>query len=177
MWKYNRTIRPDELYHHKYIAKIGYGPSARYFYTQEQLNAYRKALSSKDELNNAYNISQEHRGKVQSLKSDFRDNTNKGTKTKRREKAIKNNLDVLEDRAKSNWINDDAPGHYRQKTKEEQESTNKDYNKLKQASDDYERAKTKKGKMEDVKKVFDQYHPETAKKIKRGKEKFKKFFG
>ena len=101
MWKYNRTISPDELYHHKYIAKIGYGPSARYFYTQEQLNAYRKALSSKDELNNAYNVSQEHRGKVQFLTSDFRDNTNKGTKTKRREKAIKNNLEVLENRAKA----------------------------------------------------------------------------
>ena len=34
---------------HKYIAKIGEGVKARYFYTQEALDAYKKALSSKDE--------------------------------------------------------------------------------------------------------------------------------
>lgn len=48
MWEFNYT---DELYHgkHKYIAKIGEGAKARYFYTQEALAAYKKALSSKDE--------------------------------------------------------------------------------------------------------------------------------
>ena len=33
----------------KYIAKIGEGAQARYFYTMEAFNAYKKALSSKDE--------------------------------------------------------------------------------------------------------------------------------
>lgn len=48
MWEYRHT---EELNHaeHKYIAKIGEGVKARYFYTQEALNAYKKALSSKDE--------------------------------------------------------------------------------------------------------------------------------
>lgn len=41
----------DYLMHrkHKYIAKIGEGVKAKYFYTQEALDAYKKALSSKDE--------------------------------------------------------------------------------------------------------------------------------
>lgn len=48
MWEFKHT---DELNHanHKYIAKIGEGVKARYFYTQESLSAYKKALSSKDE--------------------------------------------------------------------------------------------------------------------------------
>ena len=48
MWRYRYT---DEIYHgdHKYIAKIGKGKDAKYFYTQEALNAYKRALSSKDE--------------------------------------------------------------------------------------------------------------------------------
>ena len=48
MWEFNHT---EELSHasHKYIAKIGEGVKAKYFYTQEALNAYKKALSSKDE--------------------------------------------------------------------------------------------------------------------------------
>lgn len=40
---------PDELYHFKYLAKIGKGINARYFYTKEEIEAYKKALSSKDE--------------------------------------------------------------------------------------------------------------------------------
>lgn len=35
----------------RYIAKIGEGVKARYFYTVEAYNAYKKALSSKDEMN------------------------------------------------------------------------------------------------------------------------------
>jgi hypothetical protein len=48
LWQYRYS---DEIYHgdHKYIAKIGSGPNAKYFYTQEALNAYKQALSSKDE--------------------------------------------------------------------------------------------------------------------------------
>lgn len=44
--------KEDGLEHkekHKYIAKIGEGINARYFYTIEAFNAYKKALSSKDE--------------------------------------------------------------------------------------------------------------------------------
>lgn len=47
----------DELIHwgipgkHKYIAKIGEGIKARYFYTQEQIDAYKNAMSGKTQAN------------------------------------------------------------------------------------------------------------------------------
>lgn len=51
----DKKLHIDYLMHrnvntkHKYIAKIGEGINARYFYTMEALNAYKQALSSKDE--------------------------------------------------------------------------------------------------------------------------------
>lgn len=54
--RYEIGPNPNQIQHgafsrksHKYIAKIGEGIKARYFYTQEELNAYKNALSSKDE--------------------------------------------------------------------------------------------------------------------------------
>ena len=41
---------------HKYIAKIGEGVNARYFYTLEALNAYKKALSGQDEKANLQQV-------------------------------------------------------------------------------------------------------------------------
>lgn len=185
MWKYNETISPDELYHHKYIAKIGSGKDARYFYSQSELDAYKKAFSSKDELNDAYAISQKHRGEVGGLKSDISYKYDKKTKSRNiisdrraKEKVIENNLGVLAKRKNSNWINADRYSSiYELKTKDQQSSTNKDYAELKRASDNYAEAKTVKGKMKAAKKVFDQYHPETANRIKRGRKKLKKLFG
>lgn len=53
---YKRPLRSDELYHwgskngsHRYIAKIGEGKDARYFYTQEELQAYK---NQKNNLSN-----------------------------------------------------------------------------------------------------------------------------
>lgn len=43
MWRYNQPIRPDELYHsknHKYVAKVGEGKDAKYFYSQKEYQAY-----------------------------------------------------------------------------------------------------------------------------------------
>lgn len=51
----DNKIHVDYLMHrnvntrHKYIAKIGEGINARYFYTMDALNKYKQALSSKDE--------------------------------------------------------------------------------------------------------------------------------
>ena len=41
MWEFRHT---DELNHaeHKYVAKVGEGKNARYFYTQEAYNAYKQ---------------------------------------------------------------------------------------------------------------------------------------
>lgn len=89
MWKYNYTISPDELYHHKYIAKIGSGKNAR-----------------------------------------------------------------------------DQKSH-----------NNNDYDELKRASDNYKEAKTVKGKVNAARKVFNQYHPETAKRINKGRKKLRKILG
>ena len=51
---YKRPLRSDELYHwgskngsHRYIAKIGEGKDARYFYTQEELQAYKSQTSNR----------------------------------------------------------------------------------------------------------------------------------
>lgn len=49
---YKRPLRPDELFHnqHKYIAKIGEGKDARYFYSQEELDAYKNEANKKTKL-------------------------------------------------------------------------------------------------------------------------------
>ena len=52
--------------------------------------------------------------------------------------------------------------------------TYKGYKYARKVKKDYERAKTVKGKANNVKKVFDAYHPETARKIKKGKKKLNK---
>lgn len=60
MPKYIRPLRPDEIYHwgtkkdHKYIAKIGEGKDARYFYSQAELDMYRLGQKVKSGANNFY---------------------------------------------------------------------------------------------------------------------------
>lgn len=52
MDRWERPQRPDELYHwvtpktHRYIAKIGEGKDARYFYSQEELQAFKSGASN-----------------------------------------------------------------------------------------------------------------------------------
>lgn len=47
MWQYNQTPNSDELWHakknHKYVAKIGEGKDAKYFYSQKEYQAYLKS--------------------------------------------------------------------------------------------------------------------------------------
>lgn len=46
---YIRPSRPDEIYHasHKYFMKIGEGKNARYFYTRNEYEAYKKEKGKK----------------------------------------------------------------------------------------------------------------------------------
>lgn len=103
---------------HKYIAKQKTGNKTRYFYTQEELAAYKRALSSQDE-------------------------------------AKKFNKATGADKAKSPIpgyeVHQLATSYAR--TALAKENGSPEYNKMKKTQDDYERAKTLKGKAEDVKKV------------------------
>lgn len=50
MWKYNNITDTDYLMHgrpHKYVLKIGSGPTAKYFYSSEEVQAYRAHLAGK----------------------------------------------------------------------------------------------------------------------------------
>ena len=176
MWEYNYTISPDELYHHKYIAKIGSGKNARYFYNKSEWDAYKKAFSSKDELDTAYKTSQKYHGKVQGVPSatKYMRDTNRRAK----ENAVDETLRVLNNRNRSEWTNEGrGTSIYSLKTRDQKSRQNNDYNELKRASDNYKEAKTIKGKVNAARKVFNQYHPETAKRISKGRKKLRKLFG
>lgn len=185
MWKYNYTISPDELYHHKYIAKIGSGKNARYFYNQSEWDAYKKAFSSKDELDTAYKISQKHHGKVQGVPSE--DSYKYGIRSKNfvssrraKENAVDETLRVLNNRnsSDSGWTYEGrGTSIYSLKTRDQKNRHNNDYDDLKRASDNYKEAKTIKGKVNAARKVFNQYHPETAKRINKGRKKLRKLLG
>lgn len=188
MWEYNYTISPDELYHHKYIAKIGSGKNARYFYNQSEWEAYKKAFSSKDELDTAYKISQKHHGKVPGVPSE--DSYKYGIRSKNfvssrraKENAVDKTLSVLNNRNISGWTNEGrGTSIYSLKTRDQNSrynnnNNNNDYNELKRASDNYKEAKTVKGKVNAARKVFNQYHPETAKRINKGRKKLRKLLG
>lgn len=142
---------------HKYIEKIVKNGKTRYFYTVEELNAYKKALSSKDEADKYINSALSPTGKPK-RKTYYTDSDRK-----RLLKLAKINTDNARERLNNkgyiNSVKKNAPEFYKKlKRKDKYRS-------------DYERAKTVKGKAEDVKKVFDKYHPETAKKIEKGKKK------
>lgn len=145
---------------HKYIDKIIKNGKARYFYTMEELNAYKKALSSRDEERKFLKVN----GVKSNKDSSRRNNINtayartivaKGNASKARKNT----------KVKSRSFGEIV------KKNSDRISTEQDYKRRKRAMDDYERSKTAKGKAEDVKKVFDKYHPETAKKIEKGKKK------
>ena len=66
---YIRPQRSDELYHwvtpekHKYIAKIGEGKDARYFYTQEELAAYKQMTNNKSQQEKEVGIERSQRAR------------------------------------------------------------------------------------------------------------------
>ena len=142
---------------HKYIEKIVKNGKTRYFYTVEELNAYKKALSSKDEADKYISSALSPTGKPK-RKTHYTDSDRK-----RLLKLAKINTDNARERLNNkgyiNSVKKNAPEFYKKlKRKDKYRS-------------DYERAKTVKGKAEDVKKVFNKYNPETAKKIEKGKKK------
>ena len=95
-----------------------------------------------------------------------------------KEKAVDKTLGVLRNRNRSTYTDEGhLPGHYEQKTWDQMSRHNNDYNELKRASDNYKEAKTAKGKVNAARKVFNQYHPETAKRINKGRKKLRKLLG
>ena len=212
MWEYNHT---DELYHgkHKYIAKIGEGVKARYFYTQEALEAYKKALSSKDEkaayLDPNNPVNQFHGGVVstpedkqkweeESAKRDaerarLKEDYDKAKTLKGKAEAVgkvfderhegaaayKKALSSKDEKAKLDKalegpgvtkrdITDARTGRVIGTATTIQGKENID--RVMKAEGEYAEASSLKGKAKAVSKVFNERNPETAKKLKRGKD-------
>ena len=116
---------------HKYIAKTKSNGKTRYFYTQEELAAYKRALSSRDEKNKFIKVT--GADKAKSPLEGFKVNQ-LGTARVRTAYA-KYYMDNKKDNPS------------------EVAKAKADYEKFKPAEDDYDRARTLKGKAEDVKKV------------------------
>ena len=171
---YYQVVRKDELQHGlsfqklgrktaKYIAKIKKGAKTRYIYTQKELEAYKKALSSKDEQ--------------QAL-----------DKAKKKYKALDNKLSKNRDKAlastKAHQI--EKPGANKARLKK---VSDRDYAVFKKTVSDWEKsisdkdkakknlvkAQTLKGKVEAVRDTYRQFHPKQAKAIDKGKKKVEKF--
>lgn len=135
---------------HKYIDKIIKNGKTRYFYTMEELNAYKKALSSKDEE-----------------KAFIRANNVK------RKPTAGNGVNTRKEQIKTAYARTYGSKMNLKKAKNPAEFGKKmgDYVIRKKTMDDYEKAKTVKGKIDDVIKVLGKYHPETAKKVEKGRKK------
>lgn len=116
---------------HKYIAKQKTGNKTRYFYTQEELAAYKRALSSRDE------------------KAAYENSQNKA------KAAIKNYEDVSYKNMHKTVLA--LPGKKKNEAQAEIDNAKKEANKAiaeKDANKEkYEKSQTLKGKVEDVKKV------------------------
>lgn len=138
MWNYNHTPADNSLCHagvnwknHKYIAKIGEGINAKYFYTREELAAYKRALSSKDEAAN-----------VDRAKS-------REQAAYKQAKAIGRGVDAAKERqgaAERNYAN--AERGVRNATKREQDAVNA----RKQAARDLNNAKKPENVISNIKK-------------------------
>lgn len=138
---------------HKYIHKIVQNGKTRYFYTKQELDAYKKALSSKDEETKYLQLMY---GKDSNI------NKNRDKKIKEANKTMRQMHKTLYKDGWKDYIKLTDPQTY------------KGYRYARKVKKDYERAKTVKGKANDVKKVFDAYHPDTARKISKGKKKIDK---
>lgn len=139
----------DHLEHkkHKYITKLKSNGRTRYFYTNEELAAFRKALSSKDERDRFTNVTG-----VTSRHRKFYNDKYMNSRAERKEAVKDSRLEVEELRRER-----------AQKPKNDRREINVKYNKMKKAQDDYDRAKTLKGKIEDVRKVNEQVMDRRAK--------------
>ena len=136
---------------HKYIEKIVKNGKTRYFYTIEELNAYKNALSSKDEadkyIKSAY-------GKDKKVTNKNRDKL-----VKKINNDYKKTSKLMKKKGMAEYLEYENP------------NLMKRYKNTEKKKRDYEKAKTTKGKIDDVIKALGKYHPETAKKIEKGKKK------
>lgn len=168
---------------HKYIAKLKKAGKTRYFYTMAELNEYKKALSSKDEHERLYKAM----GDEKKAYNDRRELSRYGNKT----------IQPLVEQSK--WQKDNYAKHPTEKNKKIAEETikrnnkivdkyNKEYEKADRKIDvktrvtierskQYNEAKTLVGKAKAVNRVFNKYHPKTAKQISRGKKKMHDLLG
>ena len=136
---------------HKYIEKIVKNGKTRYFYTVEELNAYKKALSSKDEADKYIKSAYGEDKKVT--------NKNRDKLVKKINNDYKKTSKLMKKKGMAEYLEYEDP------------NLMKRYKNTKKKKRDYEKAKTTRGKIDDVIKALGKYHPETAKKIEKGKKK------
>ena len=159
---YYQVVRKDELQHGlsfqklgrktaKYIAKNKKGLKTRYIYTQKELEAYKRALSSKDELSNQ----QKARADLKKAKQNL-STANKYTKSAVKLHGLKK---------------PDGIPNYKEAKKQYDNAKRKEID----ATNNLERAKTLKGKAEAVRDTYRKLNPKQAKAIDDGKKKVDKF--
>ena len=136
---------------HKYIEKIVKNGKTRYFYTIEELNAYKKALSSKDEADKYIKSAYGEDKKVT--------NKNRDKLVKKINNDYKKTSKLMKKKGMAEYLEYKDPNLMKQ------------YKNTKKKKRDYEKAKTTRGKIDDVIKALGKYHPETAKKVENGRKK------
>ena len=136
---------------HKYIEKIVKNGKTRYFYTVEELNAYKKALSSKDEADKYIKSAYGEDKKVT--------NKNRDKLVKKINNDYKKTSKLMKKKGMAEYLEYEDP------------NLMKRYKNTEKKKRDYEKAKTTKGKIDDVIKALGKYHPETAKKVENGRKK------
>lgn len=155
---------------HEYIHKIVQNGKTRYFYTKQELDAYRKALSSKDEMDALKKVT----GTKNSDKAMNRGLSavyNKRLAEKNARKALTTEPSFKPEELKNpNFKPEDKVKKEHRKYKVEA----KKYSKQANAYEKYENARSLGGKAKAVKKIFNKYHPDTARKINKGKKKIDK---
>ena len=124
---------------HKYIEKIVKNGKTRYFYTLEELNAYKKALSSKDEADKYIKSAYGEDKKVT--------NKNRDKLVKKINNDYKKTSKLMKKKGMAEYLEYENP------------NLMKRYKNTEKKKRDYEKAKTTKGKIDDLKKNYKKYHP------------------
>lgn len=154
---------------HRYIQKIVKNGKTRYFYTMEELNAYKKALSSKDEMA----ALQKATGSKNASEAYFRGVSANHEKKESEERAKRALTDPSYTPKEIMDPNFDAKKVAKQKYKKYKAEA-KEYGKQAKAYENYKSAKSLSGKAKAVSEVYKKYNPKTAKKIEKGKKQIAK---
>lgn len=154
---------------HKYIAKIGTGKNAKYFYTMEEYNAYKNNIVKKGTkpMKNAMKKSEKVGSKPTSYRKALSSKDEERKFIKSQQRVQKKSKDWLDSELVKTTGTATINYGLRKQAGAATKKETKAYN-------NYEEAKTIKGKAKAVKKVFNYKHPKTAKRIKRGKKKVQK---